>query len=244
MRYFINNYQDPVRQRGIDRILGLIEGDDIRRPVRSLPEIARLMEEDDDEESDREGELQEEDADDDDSDDDDVEEQGRKSLVADVTTTPAAAGTFSLPLSSPPSPDPSAINITQIPSQSSERSGLETEPIEMQEITRNYREQIDTILDELKQLQREHVLASAAADTPAFDTPMENKKKQKKSNQIIIIKTSRPAASDRPIIKLGETSSPLRATLRALGKSKFIVFVVCLLIILRFHAAMLLGGMK
>ena len=213
------------------------------------------MEEDDDEESDRdkEGEEEEEEEEEEDS-DDDIEE--RESRGADVTAGTAATDTHSPSLtstaSSPSSPSSSAVtNTTQIPSQSSNQSGPETEPIDMEEISRNYREKIDTILEELKQLQRDHVLASVAtadaavAGTLILDTPSENKIKPKKSNQLIITKTTKPTrASDRTVTKLGATSSPLRATLRALGKSKVMVFVICLLMILRFHSAMLLGGMK
>ena len=254
MRYFINNYQDPVRQCGIDRILGLIEGDDIRRPVRSLPEIARLMEEDDEEESDHDKEREEdqdEEEEDEDSDDDDIEEG--ESLDPVVTTATMEASSHGPPLlstSSPPptSPGPSAITKSiQVPLHSSNQSSLETEPIEIEEISRSYREKIDTIFDELKQLHLDHVFASTAAeaaDTPTLSPPTEYKKKPKKSNQIVVIKTSKAIATERTVTKLGETSSPLRATLRALGKSKVIVFVIGLLIILRFHSAMLLGGMK
>ena len=248
MRYFINNYQDPVRQRGIDRILGLIEGDDIRRPVRSLPEIARLMEEDDEEESDHDKEgSEDQDEEEEDSDDDDIEEG--ESLDPEVATSTAEASSHGPPLlstSSPPtSPSTSTITkSTQVPLHSSNQRDPVTEPIEIEEISRSYREKIDTIFDELKQLHLDHVFASTAADTPILNPPTEHKKKPKKSNQIVVIKTSKVIARDRTVTKLGETSSPLRATLRALGKSKVIVFVIGLLIILRFHSAMLLGGMK
>lgn len=256
MRYFINNYQDPVRQRGIDRILGLIEGDDIRRPVRSLPEIARLMEEDEDEEEsdrDKEGEEdQDEEKEDEDSDEDedkdDIIEEG-ENVVPDLTTATAKASSHGPSFSSslPSSPIPSAIsNLTQVPIHASNHSGPETEPIEIEEISRSYREKIDTILDELKQLHLDHAFASAAAqvDIPVLNPPAEHKKKPKKSNQVVVIKTSKPITKDRTVTKLGETSSPLRATLRALGKSKVIIFVIGLLIILRFHSAMLMGEIK
>ena len=213
MRYFINNYQDPSRQRGIDRLLGLVEGDGVRKAVRRLPEIAQLLddeEEEDDEDADESddgegevwGERDEDDSDDDESDD----EKGGAGAVSTADGVSAALG-------------------------SGNEDDDNDDDDELAAAARQCGARLDRVFADITKEQQALFHAARGEGTAAGSGPGDAADKAR-------------AAGARRATTVTATSSPLRAALRILVKSRLALLAVLLLVMFRLHASLLSGGIR